>query len=106
MENGRSNFRPFFLGLRSGVSELRVWQRRHSKPIVAEVTPVSGMGTWEACAWPADDRHRAQQVGRQFSLLTDAQAAADTTARRMVPHDCNLDCGPWTAIERRRNPRT
>ena len=86
------------------MSQLRTWQRRHADQVVAEVSPVPGMGTWEACARilsSGAERH----VGLHFSLLTDAQDAADILARAMAPHDCDAACEQWTAIERRKTPR-
>jgi hypothetical protein len=68
------------------MSQLRTWQRRHADAVVAEVCPVPGMGTWEACArLIATGVER--QVGLHFSLLTDAQGggrhprAGDAPAR-------------------------
>lgn len=87
------------------MSQLRTWQRRHAERVVAEVTPVPGMGTWEACARLLDPPGTVRQVGLQFSLLTDAQDAADVLARAMVGHDCDASCTPWTALERRQHPR-
>ena len=86
------------------MSQLRTWQRRHAG-VVAEVCPVPGMGTWEACARVADNPDTERQVGLHFSLLTDAQDAADVLARAMLPHACEGGCEQWTAIERRKTPR-
>jgi hypothetical protein len=86
------------------MSQLRTWQRRHADAVVAEVCPVPGMGTWEACARLIVTGVE-RQVGLQFSLLTDAQEAADILARAMLPHDCEGLCEQWGAIERRKIPR-
>ena len=86
------------------MSQLRTWQRRHAG-VVAEVCPVPGIGTWEACARLADEPATERQVGLQFSLLTDAQDAADVLARAMMPHACDEVCEQWTAIERRKAAR-
>jgi hypothetical protein len=86
------------------MSELRTWQRLHAQQVVAEVSPVPGMGTWEACARvlaSGAERH----VGLHFSLLTEAQDAADVLARAMVPHECGAGCEQWSAIERRKTSR-
>ena len=72
------------------MSQLRSWQRRHGR-VVAEVSPVPGMGTWEACARLLDPPETQREVGLQFSLLTDAQDAADVLARSMV--DTNAAAG-------------
>jgi hypothetical protein len=87
------------------MSELRTWQRRHGDRVVAEVRPVPGMGTWEACARFPGPPFIEREVGLHFSLLTEAQEAADVLARAMVPHDCDARCDPWTPIERRNDSR-
>ena len=86
------------------MSQLRTWQRRHGR-VVAEVSPVPGMGTWEASARLLDPPETERQVGLQFSLLTDAQDAADVLARAMIRHDCDGACEPWGAVERRKSSR-
>jgi len=86
------------------MSQLRSWQRRHRR-VVAEVSPVPGMGTWEACARLLDPPETQREVGLQFSLLTDAQDAADVLARTMVRHECDSTCEQWVAVERRTIPR-
>jgi hypothetical protein len=83
------------------VSELRTWQRHHGDCVVAEVRPVPGMGTWEACARLTGPPFMEREVGRHFSLLTEAQEEADVLARRMVPHECEGLCDLWMAVERR-----
>ena len=86
-------------------TNLRMWRRKHSANIVAEVTPVSGMGTWSACVWRApDDAHRTD-TGRHFSLLTEAHQAADELAAVTFEHHCDTVCGQWTPVERRIRPR-
>jgi hypothetical protein len=87
------------------VSELRRWQRRHGDRVIAEVRPVPGMGTWEAGARLTGPPFTEREVGLHFSLLTEAQDAADVLARAMVAHSCDAGCGSWTAIERRKTER-
>ena len=87
------------------MSELRTWQRRHGDRVIAEVRPVAGMGTWEAYARLTGPPFTEREVGLHFSLLTEAQDAADVLARAMAVHTCDAGCGSWTAIERRRTPR-
>jgi hypothetical protein len=82
---------------------LRTWQRRHVNSSISEVTSVPGIGYWEACVSHGDPP-RKQQVGQQFSLLTDAQKNADQLAHALAPHDCSL-CGPWAMIDRRKDER-
>jgi hypothetical protein len=88
------------------MSQLRTWMRRHAAGVVAEVSPVEGMGTWEASARATTGaRKLVESAGRHFSLLTDAQAAADQLACAMSWHICGGDCDPWEAVERRKAPR-
>jgi hypothetical protein len=87
------------------MSQLRTWQRRHSARILAEVCPVPGMGTWEASARFLGPPDTQREVGLHFSLLTEAQDAADVLARAMLPHQCDRLCEQWGAIERRKLPR-
>jgi len=80
--------------------QLRSWRRRHGEHVVAEVTPVPGMGVWQpwACCGPDGLDRRPYQ--RHFSLLTEAQKAADVMASELFPHRCNGQCGPWLPISR------
>jgi len=71
----------------------------------AEVAPVLGLGTWEACARRTTPPLTERDVGLHFSLLTDAQEAADILARAMAPHECDAKCDFWTPVERRKHPR-
>jgi hypothetical protein len=87
------------------MSELRTWRRHHGDRVVAEVRPVPGMGTWEAGARVTGPRLTEREVGLHFSLLTEAQEAADILAFAMAPHECDARCYPWTAIERRKHSR-
>ena len=64
-----------------------------------------GMGTWEACARLTGPPFTEREVGLHFSLLTEAQDAADLLARAMIVHACDAGCSAWTPIERRRTPR-
>jgi len=71
------------------------WQRRHVNGVLAVVTPVPGIGSWEVCLWQPSQPSR-QPLGRYFSLLTEAQAAADFA---VTAHDCSV-CQPWVPVER------
>jgi hypothetical protein len=85
------------------MAELRVWQRRHGDDIVAEVSPVQGMGTWDICAWREPDRRETR--GGRFGWLADAHHGADTLAQLTFDHRCDSRCGVWNAVERRRRTR-
>jgi hypothetical protein len=60
-----------------------------------------GWGRGKPCARHTGPPFIERELGRQFSLLTEAQAAGDLLARKMVPHDCDLLCDLWMAVERR-----
>jgi hypothetical protein len=85
------------------MTQLRLWRRRHSQNIIAEATPVAGMGSWEVSVWQKGVRKT--NGGRQFSLLTDAHTAADGLAAVTFGHQCDAGCGPWDPVERRQHPR-
>lgn len=87
------------------MSALRTWRRRHGDRVIAEVRPVPRMGTWEAGARLTGPPFAEREVGLDFSLLTEAQDAADVLARAMVAHACDGSCDSWTPIERRTVPR-
>jgi hypothetical protein len=82
------------------MAELRVWQRRHGSDIVAAVTPVPGVGTWDVCFFREPGRRELRDGGR-FGLLIDAHAAADALACATFGHRCEQACGSWNPIERR-----
>jgi hypothetical protein len=81
------------------MTELRTWRRRHANGDTSEVTSVPGIGTWESCVRAAGAAGR-QWVGQHFSLLTEAQEAADRLAQSLAPHNCS-GCEGWGPIERR-----
>jgi cold shock CspA family protein len=85
-------------------SALRVWQRHHTPDIVAEVRPVSGIGTWDVCAW-RDVTPPEKCEGGRYGLLTEAHRAADALAATTFNHRCDTSCGEWNASDRRHGDR-
>lgn len=85
------------------MSEVRIWQRRHTTGVLAVVTPVPGMGTWEVTV-SRSYRSGHEHLGTYFSMLTDAHAAADGRAMAISAHDCSL-CKQWAPNTRRTNRR-
>jgi hypothetical protein len=77
-----------------------VWHRRHAPDIIAEVTPVMGMGTWDVGIF-RETNPAATRAGGRFGLLTDAHQAADAMVWAVYQHTCDPTCGVWTAVERR-----
>jgi hypothetical protein len=84
------------------MSRLRMWQRHHQGGLIAEVTPVGGIGVWVACAGNTVGRI---QVPGHFALLTEAQARADQLVADSYDHVCDVQCGMWTAVEPRTEDR-
>jgi hypothetical protein len=86
------------------MTELRLWQRHHTPDLIAEVTPVPGMGTWTICTFRNPKRVAAHHGG-QFHLLTEAHREADALLAAIFSHVCDTDCGAWHPVERRAEPR-
>ena len=82
------------------MSTLRTWRRHHSGDIIAQVKPVEGIGTWEASAWPVAELSQVERAPRSFSMLTEAQSAADALATTAFGHQCTATCGKWLARAR------
>jgi hypothetical protein len=86
----------------SVMRKLRVWRRQHGPDLVAEVAPIQGMGTWRACARRLRSTGRHELVDhakRSFSLLADAQAAADELLQQHYKHRCGHACGEWGPVQ-------
>jgi len=82
------------------MSTLRTWRRHHAGDIIAEVKPVEGIGTWEASAWLVAEPSKVERAPRSFSMLTEAQSAADALATTAFDHQCAPTCGKWLARAR------
>jgi hypothetical protein len=88
--------------MRGVMRKLRVWRRHHGPDLVAEVAPIQGMGTWRACARRVRSAGRDELVDhakRSFSLLADAQAAADELLQQHYDHRCDRSCGEWGPVQ-------
>jgi len=79
---------------------LRTWRRHHSGDMIAQVKPVEGIGTWEASAWLVAEPSKVERSPRSFSMLTEAQSAADALATTAFDHQCTVTCGKWLARAR------
>ena len=86
------------------VGQLRSWQRRHARDIVAEVRPVPGMGTWDVCVW-RDAAPPEHCEGGRHGLLTAAHRAADELTAASFDHRCDATCGIWAPVEWRKHKR-
>ena len=77
---------------------MRSWRRLHGPDIIAQVAPVSGFGTWQVSVWNITNPTDAIRHSREFQLLTEALAAADTLACDTFRHTCDDQrCGHWLA---------
>jgi hypothetical protein len=76
---------------------LHTWRRQHGGGLIAQVEPLEGMGTWQACAWMTSDPTFTVRGPRQIGLLVSAQALADHLARKTFRHTCDFGgtCGDW-----------
>lgn len=76
---------------------LHTWRLQHGPHIVALVTPLEGLGTWDASAWLGSSAADVARSPRRMSELMSAQAAADHLARAAFNHKCDPHaCGDWT----------
>lgn len=54
------------------------------------------MGVWRISAYRVERQESDLRVGRAFSFLTDAHAAADELVQREFTHVCDAGvCGRW-----------
>jgi hypothetical protein len=75
---------------------LHTWRRQHGPDLVAQVTPLEGLGTWDASAWLVRSPTEAARSPRKIAELTSAQATADHLARTAFGHTCDPhECGDW-----------
>ena len=83
--------------------KLRVWRRHHGPDLLAEVAPFDGIGTWRACArrFSSSGDDLVDHAKRSFSLLAEAQAAADELVAQHFHHRCDRSCGQWSPARKR-----
>jgi hypothetical protein len=73
-----------------------VWRRLHGGNIIAEASPVLGMGTWTVSAYRTSWNANPVHGSGSHSLLRDAHAAADELVRSHFHHTCRTGvCGKW-----------
>ena len=78
------------------VSATYVWRRLHDGFLIAEASPVRGMGSWRVSAYPTANNSEVVHEQQAFSLLREAHAAADELVRRHFHHTCRTGvCGRW-----------
>jgi len=60
------------------------------------VSRLEGIGSWLVSAYSARSDANLVRIARSFSLLTDAQRAADNLIRDNFGHTCRTgECGRW-----------
>ena len=80
----------------NGADTTYVWRRLHDNDLIAEASPVRGMGAWRVSAYPTLNNNEGVYAQQAFSLLRDAHAAADDLLRRHFRHTCRTGvCGRW-----------
>ena len=80
----------------NSASTTYVWRRLHDGSLIAEASPVRGMGAWRVCAYPTANSGEGVTGPQAFSFLRDAHAAADDLLRRHFSHTCRTGvCGRW-----------
>jgi hypothetical protein len=74
----------------------RNWRRLHGSDIIAQVQGIPGFGTWEVAVWRTSSPQDITRLDRRFSLLTEAQRAADALSASVFGHLCQTgQCGHW-----------
>jgi hypothetical protein len=73
-----------------------VWRRLHDGQLIAQVSRLEGIGSWLVSACSSRSDGNLVRIARSFSLLTDAQRAADNLVRDSFSHTCRTgECGRW-----------
>jgi len=73
-----------------------VWRRLHDGHIIAQASPVTGMGSWRVSAYRATNEVESAHEPRAFSLLREAHLCADELVERHFSHTCRTGvCGRW-----------
>jgi hypothetical protein len=72
------------------------WRRLHGGNVIAQVSRLPGMGTWIVSAYSALLEEKLQRMPTSYSLLTEAQDAADALVCETFDHECRTgECGRW-----------
>ena len=72
------------------------WRRLHDGNIIAEASPVRGMGTWRVSAYRTTRNAKALHESGYVSLLREAHERADELVRKHFRHTCSAGvCGRW-----------
>ena len=72
------------------------WRRLHDGSIIAQASPVPGMGSWRVSAYRTTEDADVVHDPRAFSLLREAHQAADALVQEHFAHKCRTGvCGRW-----------
>jgi hypothetical protein len=73
-----------------------VWRRLHGGNLIAQASPLPGMGSWRVSAFRTTSDADAAYEPRTFSLLREAHHEADELVRGHFAHTCRTGvCGRW-----------
>ena len=73
-----------------------VWRRLHGGQLIGQVSRIEGIGSWLVTAFSTRNDAGLVRIARSFSMLTDAQRAADSLVRDSFGHACRTgECGRW-----------
>jgi hypothetical protein len=73
-----------------------VWRRLHDGNIIAQASPLAGMGSWQVSAYRTTNDAESAYEPRAFSLLREAHHGADELVERHFAHTCRTGvCGRW-----------
>ena len=73
-----------------------VWRRLHDGNIIAQASPLAGMGSWRVSAYRTTNDAEFAYEPRSFSLLREAHHGADELVERHFDHTCRTGvCGRW-----------
>ena len=72
------------------------WRRLHDGHLIAQASPLAGMGSWRVSAYRTTSDADAAHAPGAYSLIREAQHAADELVRVHFSHTCRTGvCGRW-----------
>jgi hypothetical protein len=72
------------------------WRRLHDGDLIAQASPLAGMGSWWVSAYRTTNAADSAHGAGSYSLLREAQHAADDLVRLHFLHTCRTGvCGRW-----------
>ena len=73
-----------------------VWRRLHDGHLIAQASPLAGMGSWRVSAYRTTNDADSAHAPGSYSLLREAHHAADELVRAHFSHTCRTGvCGRW-----------